>query len=164
MQKLRLAVVGVIGALVGGAGLVFPTSAQAAPTYWTFQNVGFGTCLTAGDTGTAFATSCVGSTRQQWDWSSASAGDYHMLVNRNTGQCLRTDNRTGTNAVWTSTCDGSSGEWWYYNGENGSIINLLGENDGCLLRTSTTKDGVYATDPDQAGIPHSYYQWTGTHD
>ncbi|MGW1728463.1 RICIN domain-containing protein [Streptomyces sp. NPDC002306] len=164
MKKLRLAAVGTVGALAVGAGLLFPASAQAAPTYWQFQNARFGTCLTAGDSGTAFATSCVGSTRQQWDWVGDGPGDYLELKNRNTGLCLVTDNRTGTNAVWMSTCDGASGQWWYYNGENQSVINLLGHNAGCLLRTSDVKDAVYATDPDQTGIGATYYRWAGTHD
>ncbi|MFD9001412.1 RICIN domain-containing protein [Streptomyces sp. NPDC059582] len=160
MKKLRLAA---IGALVAGAGLLFPASAQAAPTYWTFTNGRFSTCLTAGDTGTAFATSCVGSTRQQWDWVSDGPGSSQALKNRNTGLCLMTDNKTNTNAVWMSTCNGSAGQWWYYDAATRCLNNILGgEGDGYLRTDEVVRDAVYATDFGQTD--DSYFHWFGTHD
>ncbi|MGX1545864.1 RICIN domain-containing protein [Streptomyces adustus] len=162
MRKLRLAAVGALGALVAGAGLAFPASAQTASTYWTFQNARFGTCLTAGDTGTAFATSCVGSTRQQWDWVGDGHGIFKQLKNRNTGQCLMTDNVTDVNAVWTSSCTGSTGQWWFYNADTLRLYDDLGAAGEGLLRSSNTKDAVYATDADQE--TPAYYTWIGTHD
>ncbi|WP_329527208.1 RICIN domain-containing protein [Streptomyces sp. NBC_01462] len=162
MKKIRLAAVSAIAALIAGAGLVFPASAQAASTYWTFQNAHWQTCLTAGDSGTAYTTSCVGSTRQQWDWV-GSSGNFKQLKNRNTGLCLMTDNKTNTNAVWMSTCNGSAGQWWYYEALTQSLFDDLGgDNDGFLRTSPTVKDAVYATDGGQEDL--SYYQWTGTHD
>ncbi|WP_416962220.1 RICIN domain-containing protein [Streptomyces sp. Agncl-13] len=162
MKKLRLAAVSAVGALAASAGLMFPATAQAATTYWQFQNAGFGTCLTAGDTGTAFATSCVGSNRQQWDFVGAS-GSFAQVRNRETGTCLTTDNKTTVNAVWMSTCNGATGQWWWYQGDSGHFFDDLGSAGEGYLRTSTVKDAVYATDNNQSTIPSSYYVWYGTH-
>ncbi|WP_405991312.1 RICIN domain-containing protein [Streptomyces sp. NBC_00986] len=162
MKKLRLAAVSAVGALAASAGLMFPATAQAAPTYWQFQNARYGTCLTAGDTGTAFATSCVGSNRQQWDF--VGTGTYQELRNRETGTCLMTDNNTDTNAVWMSSCTGSLGQLWSYNGATGFIVGLLGLEFEEHLRTSTVQNAVYATDYPQSGIDSDTFIWWGTHD
>ncbi|WP_043677168.1 RICIN domain-containing protein [Streptomyces xylophagus] len=164
MKKLRLAAVSAVGALAASAGLMFPATAQAAPTYWQFQNAGFGTCLTAGDTGTAFATSCVGSNRQQWDWVGAN-GNFAELRNRETGTCLMTDNKSSTNAVWMSSCTGAAGQWWRYAGDSGAIFDNLGAANEGFLRTSHTHNAVYATDlGQQPEADVSFYVWWGTHD
>lgn len=163
VKKFRLATVAAIGALVASAGVMFPASAQAAPTYWQFQNARFGTCLTAGDSGSAYATTCQGSNRQQWDWTGDGVGLYHMLRNRETGKCLRTDKTTNTNAVWTSDCDSGFGEWWYYDGGTQHLYTEIGNARSGFLRTSDVKDAVYSTVLNQAGIGSSYYVWAGTH-
>lgn len=162
MKKLRLAAISAVGALAASAGLLFPGSAQAATTYWQFQNANYLTCLTAGDTGTAFATSCVGSYRQQWDF--VGDGTYKRLVNRETGTCLASDNETDTNAVWTSTCTGDFGQLWKYDTATGYIVDDIGERYEGHLRTSTVPNAVYATDHPQTGIPEDDFGWYGTHD
>jgi hypothetical protein len=148
-----------IGALVAGTGALFPASAQAAPTYWTFQNHRFETCLTAGQSGSAFATTCnLDSHYQQWDW----VGDagFKQLRNRATGRCLMTDNKTSVNAVWTSACDSSAlGQKWWYFADTYTLQGLLGDGDDSLLRTSDTKDAVYATRGRSEA--DSYYNWWG---
>ncbi|MBK3574035.1 RICIN domain-containing protein [Streptomyces sp. MBT65] len=162
MKKLRLAAVGAVGALAAGAGLIFPATAQAAPTYWQFQNARFGTCLTGGNTSNAFATSCVGSARQQWDWIGDGPDGYKELRNRETGLCLMTDNQSSVNAVWQSTCSASAGQWWYYNAATQRLFNNMGGVDEEFLRTSNIQDAVYSTDLGQEAS--SYYTWAGTHD
>ncbi|SDM98875.1 Cytolethal distending toxin A/C domain-containing protein [Streptomyces sp. cf386] len=160
MKKLRLATVTALSTLAVGAGMIFPSSAQAA-TYWTFKNERFGTCLTAGDSGTAYATLCQGWNRQQWDWVGDGPGNFMQLKNRETGKCLVTDNKSDVNAVWLGTCNAVNGQWWYYAADTQGIFNNLGgPNDG-HLRTSNNPDAVYATDAGQE--PASYYTWTGTH-
>lgn len=162
MKKLRLAAVGAVGALAASAGLLFPGSAQAATTYWQFQNARYGTCLTAGDTGTAFATSCVGSYRQQWDFVGTDV--YKELKNRQTDTCLTSDNKSDTNAVWMSACIGSREQSWYYAGATGFLNDALGIPSEGSLRTSTVQNAVYATDRPQAGIDPDNFVWYGTHD
>ena len=162
MKKFRLAAVSAVGALAASAGLMFPGSAQAATTYWQFENARFHTCLTAGDTGTAFATSCVGSNRQQWDWIGSFDG-YSALRNRETNTCLMTDNKTSTNAVWMSDCTGADGQWWTYDGGTGALYNKLGSGTQGYLRTSTVKDAVYSTDLNQPEAGPLFYYWYGTH-
>jgi hypothetical protein len=159
VKKYRLAAVTAIGTLVAGAGLMFPSSAQAA-TYWTFKNERFGTCLTAGDSGSAYATLCQGWNRQQWDWVGDGPGSYMQLKNRETGKCLVSDNKSDTNAVWMGTCSAVNGQWWYYDAATKGIWNNLGFGGDGHLRTSRVKDAVYATDRDQEA--DSYYNWTGT--
>ncbi|MGW0768422.1 RICIN domain-containing protein [Streptomyces sp. NPDC002676] len=160
MKKLRLAAVSALGTLAVGAGLVFPASAQAA-TYWTFQNERFGTCLTAGDAGSAYATTCQGSNRQKWDWVGTGHNGYHQLKNAETGKCLMTDDKTQTNAVWMSDCGtGAAGQWWYYDGSSKVLFNELGLVDDFYLRTSDVKDAVYSTNINQ--VSSSYYHWSGT--
>lgn len=160
MKKLRLAVV---GALVASAGLMFPTGAQATPTYWQFQNARFNTCLTAGNNDNVFATTCVFSDRQQWDWV-GSYGNYSGLRNLETDTCLTTDNKTSTNAVWLSLCGGTDGQWWQYDSQTGAIYDELGSGTQGYLRTSNVKDAVYATDLNQPEAGPLYYYWYGTHD
>ncbi|WP_225836212.1 RICIN domain-containing protein [Streptomyces sp. NK08204] len=160
MKKLRLAAVTAVSTLAAGAGLMFPASAQATPTYWTFQNERFGTCLTAGDSGSAYATYCQGWNRQQWDWVGSGHNGYLQLKNRETGRCLMTDNKTNTNAVWMSDCStGAAGQWWYYDASYKELFNELGTTNDGYLRTSDVKDAVYSTDLGQVDI--SYYHWTG---
>ncbi|WP_329527209.1 RICIN domain-containing protein [Streptomyces sp. NBC_01462] len=160
MKILRLATLAV-SALIAGAGLLAPTSAQAATTYWTFENQRFGTCLTAGDSTSVFATAChTSSTRQNWDWVGSGHGSYHQLKNQETGLCLMTDNKTSVNAVWQSDCiTGAAGQWWYYDEDSWSIFNEL--NGAPFLRTSDVKDAVYCTDLNQT--TPSYYDWNGYH-
>ncbi|GAA3574758.1 RICIN domain-containing protein [Streptomyces osmaniensis] len=159
MKRLRLAAVGTLSAVAVGAGLMFPATAQAA-TYWTFQNQRFGTCLTAGDSGSAYATACQGWQRQQWDWVGSGHGSYHQLKNRVTGKCLMTDNRTDTNAVWMSDCRDAAGQWWFYDGGINRMWAEIGGASDAHLRTSDVKDAVYATDLNQ--FASSYYTWFGT--
>ncbi|MFJ7075896.1 hypothetical protein [Streptomyces sp. NPDC098781] len=159
MRKLRLATVTAVSALAMGAGLVLPSTAQAAPAYWQFQNEEFRTCLTGGS-GSAFATNCNGSDRQDWDW--VGGGTWKQLKNRETGLCLMTDNKTDVNAVWTSGCDSSAtGQLFYYRADNKLLQGLLGGSDESLVRTSDVRDAVYASDAGQ--VTGSYYRWTGTH-
>nr|WP_238427372.1 RICIN domain-containing protein [Streptomyces adustus] len=161
VKKLRLATVAA-GALIAGAGLLAPTSAQAASTYWTFKNVQYGTCLTAGDSGSAYSTTCVGSNRQQWDWVGDGHSSYHMLKNRETGKCLRTDGVSNVNAVWTSTCDTDADyEWWYYNGDDRVLYVQPGGLD-FLSTSSTVKDAVYSQGLDLSNL--NLFKWVGTHD
>ncbi|WP_329349656.1 RICIN domain-containing protein [Streptomyces sp. NBC_01261] len=139
-----------------------PSCRSQRPRTGSSRTPGFGTCLTAGDTGTAFATSCVGSNRQQWDFVGAS-GSFAQVRNRETGTCLTTDNKTTVNAVWMSTCSGATGQWWWYQGDSGHFFDDLGSAGEGYPRTSTVKDAVYATDNNQSPIPSSYYVWYGTH-
>ncbi|MEY9993776.1 hypothetical protein ABIE67_005808 [Streptomyces sp. V4I8] len=159
MKKLRLATVTALSTLAVGAGMILPSSAQAAPTYWQFQNERFGTCLTGG-AGSAFATICNGSDRQDWDWVGGNA--WKQLRNRETGLCLMTDNKTDVNAAWTSSCNSDAqGQLFYYTADLKRLQGLLGGGSESILRTSDVKDAVYSTDAGQ--VAASYYRWTGTH-
>ncbi|MEU6064673.1 hypothetical protein ABZ864_09265 [Streptomyces sp. NPDC047082] len=158
MKKLRLAAIATIGALATSAAVLLPAPAQAAPTYWTFQNFRFHTCLTAGDSGSAYATLCNNADRQDWDW--IGSGDWKQLKNRYTGRCLMTDNKTNVNAVWTSTCNSSElGQQFYYTANLFRLQGRLGGGNESLLRTSDVKDAVYSTDAGQ--VDETYYQWDG---
>lgn len=159
VKKLRLATVTALSTLAVGAGMIFPSSAQAA-TYWTFQNGRFGTCLTAGDNDSAYATICQGWQRQQWDWVGSGHGSYHQLKNRVTGKCLMTDNNTNTNAVWMSDCRDAAGQWWFYDTPSESLFNQIGAAGESFLRTSDVRDAVYSTDLGQ--VDPSYYDWSGS--
>ncbi|MEU4212757.1 ricin-type beta-trefoil lectin domain protein [Streptomyces sp. NPDC026206] len=161
MRTRRLATVTAAGAIVAGAALLFPASAQAAPTYWTFKNGQFGTCLTAGVTDAAYATVCNGGSHQQWDWIGVS-GDYNQLKNRATGRCLMTDNKSALNKVWMSTCNSSAtGQQWRYDAAAYKIQGLPGGRNDSLLRTSRTKDAVYSTQ--DRTEDDAYYIWKGSH-
>ncbi|MFB7332182.1 RICIN domain-containing protein [Streptomyces adustus] len=162
MKKLRLATLAV-SALISGAGLLAPTSAQAATTYWTFENQRFNTCLTAGDSTSIYATVChTNSTYQNWDWVGSGHGVYHQLKNQETGLCLMTDNKTNVNSVWQSDCStGAAGQWWFYADDTWSIFNQLGGAGEEFLRTSDVKDAVYCTDLGQ--VTDAYYDWNGYH-
>jgi hypothetical protein len=162
VKKLRLATVTALSSLAVGAGMILPSSAQAAPTYWQFQNSRFGTCLTAGDSGSAYATVCQGWNRQQWDWIGDGAW-YKQLRNRETGKCLMTDAKSDINAVWTSDCNSSAtGQMWYYDSADFELYANVGGVTGGYLRTSDIKDAVY-TSQRNTSIADSYYTWFGTH-
>lgn len=163
VKKMRMAAVGVISGLTAAAGLMFPASAQAAPTYWTFQNARFGTCLTGSDSGTAYGTLCQGWERQQWDWTGSGHGGYHQLKNRVTGQCLTTDFVNKVNAVWTSACDTNKSQWWFYDGDSKFLFNE-GSSSASLgyLRASDVKDAIYTSSYAGNDIPTTWFQWTGT--
>ncbi|NUP23124.1 MAG: ricin-type beta-trefoil lectin domain protein [Streptomyces sp.] len=164
MKKLRLATVTALSTLAVGAGMIFPSSAQAA-TYWTFENGAWNTCLTAGDSGVAYHTTCQGSNRQQWDWVGSGHGQYLQLKNRETGKCLTTDFKNSVNAVWTSTCGAAPDQWWYYRGSDRALYNE-GEGNGStgFLRTSPTeRDAVYTSSLAGSPVAGSYFTWIGSH-
>ncbi|MFB7338237.1 hypothetical protein ACFC00_42610 [Streptomyces adustus] len=160
VKNVRCGAVALIIAFAAGTGIVIPTGAQAAPTYWTFHNFRFNTCLTGGDSGTAFGTLCNGADRQDWDW--VGSGDWKQLKNRETGLCLMTDNKTDVNAVWTSSCNSAAdGQRWYYTANLFRLQGMLGSGNESLVRTSDVKDAIYATDGGQ--VEETYYQWDGLH-
>ncbi|MEU2564032.1 ricin-type beta-trefoil lectin domain protein [Streptomyces longispororuber] len=160
MKKFRLATVAAAGALATAAAILTPASAQAAPSYWTFKNWEFHTCLTAGDSGSAYATSCSDSARQQWDW--VGSDHFQLLKNRKTGKCLTSDGKSdatnGQNSVWTTDCDKAIG--WHYGGDTRWLQNNVGDWDHGFLRTSDVRDAVYTSGKNQVGP--DYYKWTGT--
>ncbi|MEV6765854.1 hypothetical protein AB0N16_35535 [Streptomyces sp. NPDC051105] len=101
---------------------------------------------------------------RNWYWGSEAftniAGEtFHRLVSRANGDCLTTDQKTATNAVRTSPCGGSTGQWWDY-GE------ALTNYDSDMLRTSSNGDAVYSSPysvVDQYGIEPGRFTWWGVH-
>ncbi|GHE45242.1 hypothetical protein GCM10018785_13610 [Streptomyces longispororuber] len=164
MKKFRLATVAAVGALVTGAGILAPATAEAAPSYWTFKNHRFNTCITAGDGDTAYGTHCQGWKRQQWDWIGGSHGIYHQLKNRETGKCLTTDFENPVNAVWTSACDTNKHQWWYYDADRKLLYNAKsGGGSTGFLRTSDVPDALYTSSYQDSPIGDAYFKWDGSH-
>ncbi|MHC3471899.1 hypothetical protein ACYF6T_24820 [Streptomyces sp. 7R007] len=162
---LRLTVpVGLAALTLVATGALTPASAA---TYWTFRNDYEGTCLTAsGTTDSVWTAACDDSlASRNWYWSSDELTDingvaFHRLVSKVNGKCLTTDQKTATNVVWTSTCGGSSGQFW-----RGS--DSLTNYDGDLLRSSSNGDAVYASPisvVNQYGIEPERFIWWGAHD
>ncbi|GAA2428877.1 hypothetical protein GCM10010191_47570 [Actinomadura vinacea] len=134
-RAVTTATLGIAG--VAAASVMAAPPAQAAAVYWQFKSA-YGTCLTAGRTEVAFASSCNGSSYQQWDWVHDSNGEtYAQLKNRATGRCLATDNKNNANAVWTSDCVWRDGQRFHYNQPSGFFTNiwskkLRAESDGAV--------------------------------
>ncbi|MEW2354310.1 ricin-type beta-trefoil lectin domain protein [Spirillospora sp. NPDC029432] len=143
-----------LNAVLGAALALFSSPAQAAPVYWTFQNLASFNCLTGGTSGAAWLTTCTGSTNQQWDWIGTSN---NMLKNRATGRCLTTDNKTASNATWTSTCvNNAYGQVFHYTG--GTLYSAAYYT---YLRAEIGDDGVRA---DRTGdLTSPLFEWIGTH-
>ncbi|WP_052849600.1 RICIN domain-containing protein [Streptomyces avicenniae] len=139
------------------------STANAAPTYWTFKSQGNGKCLTASSSSSVWVASCSGATSQQWDWVGPGVGAYHQLKNRATGQCLRTDGRTARNAVWTTVCDHYQGEGQHWSYQSGVLFTYSYNTQ--LRTTPSGTAAVYTSDMTSAtdDIPLAHYEWRGTH-
>ncbi|MDD1063242.1 RICIN domain-containing protein [Streptomyces cocklensis] len=149
-RAVSAASVAVLGAAV--ASVMAASPAQAAAVYWQFKSIETGTCLTGGTSGVAWASSCTGSSNQQWDWVGDSGGaDFPQLKNRATGQCLATDDKSNVNAVWTSSCTWTDGQRWGYNATTQQFGSALGE------ALKAYSDGSLHT------VPGSYQAWVGWH-
>ncbi|WP_033321060.1 hypothetical protein [Streptomyces yerevanensis] len=135
-------------------------STASAATYWVYKNAYEGNCLTASTTtGSAWSGPCNQSVGSYWDWGSQTQTDirgrtYKRLVSRATGDCLTTDKKTTTNAVWMSPCGSGSGHQ-FWSGDNNNLDNL----DGYSLRTSDNGDAIYSTPWGQS----ERWVWNGTH-
>jgi hypothetical protein len=155
----RFAAAAAGAATVAMVGAVVPAApANAAAVYWTFQNRQTGKCLTAGSTDVVWATSCNGSSSQQWDWIASSYSGWQLLRSRSTGLCLRTDAQTTKNATWQSACDrGATGELFFYYAD---LQELTTANEYYLAMDSGSSGGVYTTSYFGDG---NYAYWYGTH-
>ncbi|MEO3868591.1 hypothetical protein ABGB18_07165 [Nonomuraea sp. B12E4] len=148
--SLGLVSVAAASALAASPAHADPDGAEAA-VWWTFKGSGYGTCLTAGDTQVAFATACNGGPHQQWDWIHDSNGEPSpQLMNRATGRCLATDNASGLNAVWTSTCAWGNGQRFSYDYATGNLNSVYG------TKVRAESDGAV-----RAGS--SFYYWYASH-
>ncbi|MET7483301.1 hypothetical protein [Streptomyces sp. NPDC005538] len=154
---------------VGLAALVLAVtgsmSTASATTYWVYKNSYEGNCLTASTvTDNVWSGSCDQSVGTYWFWGSETWYDvstqrtYRRLVSRGTGDCLTTDQKTNTNAVWMSPCGGGNG-YQFWNADYDELRNL----DGDELRTSANGDAVYSTPWGQSGIELARWTWNGTH-
>lgn len=91
----------------------------------TFKSLAYGTCLTAGSSGVAYATGCNGSSYQKWAWLDNQS--YTNLWNQATGRCLATDNATSLNATWTSSCLGVDGQKFHFDSSTGLFTDIWGK-------------------------------------
>jgi hypothetical protein len=163
LKALRVTLpVGLAALMLAVAGSMSTASAE---TYWVYKNAYEGNCLTASTTtDSVWSGSCNQSVGTYWDWGSQTWTDYpsgrtyKRLVSRATGDCLTTDQKTTTNAVWMSPCGSGSGHQ-FWNGDNNYLDNL----DGYSLRTSANGDAVYSTPWGQSGIEVQRWTWNGTH-
>ncbi|WP_328665773.1 ricin-type beta-trefoil lectin domain protein [Streptomyces sp. NBC_00322] len=147
------------------------SQAQAATTYWRFDNAMSG-CLTASTSSNAVFEGPCRSTdsAQQWRWAYAN-GEYRLklLVNRATNKCLATYAKPDpykANAVWQTSCNSiyNEGQLWRFD------YRTDGTNNGYLesswytqARTSPGNPGaVYNDDKTRTGISSWYYTWSAS--
>ncbi|WP_225823097.1 hypothetical protein [Streptomyces naphthomycinicus] len=160
--SLRVAVPMALSALVlSVAGSLSPASAT---TYWSYTNDYEGTCLTSStSTDSVWTAACDDSlVTRNWYWGSETFTDwtgitYRRLVSRANGDCLTTDGKTNTNAVWTAPCGGARDQWW-----NADYREMYNAN-GNYLRSSGNGDAVYASPWGLSGIEETRYKWYGAH-
>jgi hypothetical protein len=70
-----------------------------------------------------------------------------------------TDNKSLTNAVWTSGCDsGADGQRWFYFGDTLALANRFGDD----LRTSPGSDAAVYSEQ-QYLTWGDWMKWKGTH-
>ncbi|MFF4549255.1 hypothetical protein [Streptomyces sp. NPDC001435] len=162
LKTLRLTVpMGLAALMLTVAGSL---STASAATDWTYKNAYEGNCLTASTvTDRVWSGSCNQSPGTYWNWGGETWQDYpsgrtyRRLVSAATGQCLTTDTKSATNALWMSACGNGPDQFW--NADYDDLRNL----DGNLLRTSANGDAVYSTPWGQDGIETSRWTWYGTH-
>ncbi|GAA4630508.1 hypothetical protein GCM10023196_056140 [Actinoallomurus vinaceus] len=156
-RRFAAAVAVTAAAVVGAAVQTGPANAETV--YWTFKNRQTGKCLTAGSSDVVWATSCNGSSSQQWDWIASNySGGWKLLKSRSTGLCLRTDAKTTKNATWQSACDrDATGELFFYYAD---LQELTTGNELYLAMDSGSSGGVYTT---SYFGDSGYAYWSGTH-
>ncbi|MFF4835480.1 hypothetical protein [Streptomyces sp. NPDC001315] len=164
LKALRLTLpVGLAALMLTAAGSM---STASAATHWVYRNAYENNCLTASTvTDNVWSGPCNEGPGTYWYWGSESTTDYfgvtfHRLVSLATGDCLTTDAKTDTNAVWMSPCGSAPNQWWNGDGNNLETDSVWGGN---YLRTSANGDAVYTTPYTQAGIEPARWTWYGTH-
>jgi hypothetical protein len=154
--------VGLAALALSAAGTL---STASAATDWVYRNAYEGNCLTASTvTDNVWSGPCNQSPGTYWFWGNERWDDYpngrtyRRLVSSATGECLTTDQKTSTNAVWTSPCGSGNGQQ-FWNADYSDLRNL----DGDSLRTSANGDAVYSTPWGQGDIEVARWTWNGTH-
>lgn len=142
-------------------------STASAATNWTYMNDAEGNCLASSPTtSNVWSATCNDSlSTRNWHWGPDSytrnydGRVFRRLISNANGNCLTTDAKTATNAVWTSACGNAPGQWWSGDGNMLECDTVLSE----FLRTSDSGDAVYATEYGQSGIDLSRWRWWGAH-
>ncbi|MCO6009027.1 RICIN domain-containing protein [Actinoallomurus purpureus] len=145
-------------AAIATAAVTCVATPAHADTFWTFKNRQTGKCLTFG-TSSVWATSCNGSTNQQWDWVPSNYDNgFDLLRARGTDQCLRTDKKTSKNSTWLSTCDRNAwGELFQYQYSTQAFVTA---DFYYVTMDPGSSQGVYTESPTPGGY---YSYWYGTH-
>lgn len=168
LKTLRLTVpMGLAALMLTVAGSM---STASAATYWSYANDYEGQCLASSTTtDNVWSDTCNDSlATRNWYWGAESYVRnydgivFRRLVSKANGDCLTTDHKTDTNAVWMSPCGNAPGQFW---SNDGHYLNCdIGVGGGVFLRTSANGDAVYTTPYiGQPGIELERWTWWGAH-
>jgi hypothetical protein len=169
LKTLRLTLPVMLAALM--LSIAGSMSTASATTYWSYANDYEGTCLTSSPTTDNVWTSpCDDSLSiHNWYWGAQSYTRnfdgvvFRRLVSKANGDCLTTDQKTDTNAVWMSPCGNAPGQFWSNDGHYLNCDTPVGA--GVFLRSSANGDAVYTTPyiGEQPGIEIQRWTWWGAH-